>query len=53
MPEWVRALIKAVAPTIPRDFIGRIELNVFKGGIANVNVQQSFKEETQESRGPR
>lgn len=45
-PEWVQKMIEAAKPTVPKDFVGRIEINVFKGGISNVNVVQSFKEET-------
>ena len=43
-PEWVAALIRAAKQIVPADFTGKIEINAFKGGVANVNVQQSFKE---------
>jgi hypothetical protein len=49
MPPWVQKLFDAVKPTIPPDFVGRIEINVFKGGVSNVNVVQSFKEEAEPS----
>lgn len=44
-PEWVRALLRVLRPLLPKDFVGQVEVNVFKGGISNVNVKQSFKEE--------
>jgi hypothetical protein len=44
-PDWVDRLFDALQPVIPPEFVGRVEINVFKGGIANVNVQQSFKGE--------
>ena len=44
-PESVRQIVTALTPLLPKEFVGRIEVNVFKGGIANVNVQQSFKGE--------
>ena len=45
MPDWIRQLLKALKGTIPKDFVGQVEVNCFKGGISNVNVRQSFKEE--------
>jgi hypothetical protein len=44
-PEWVQRFIAAIKGTAPPDFVGRVEVNVFKGGVSNVNVLQSFKEE--------
>jgi hypothetical protein len=44
-PEWLRRLLAAIRPLLPRDFVGSIELNVFRGGIANVNVRQSFRDD--------
>jgi hypothetical protein len=49
-PDWVQRMIAAAHPLLPEGFVGRIEINVFKGGIANVNVQQSFKGELVEAR---
>lgn len=46
MLAWVAQVIAAVKPVLPRDFVGKIEINVFKGGISNVNLTQSFKEDT-------
>jgi hypothetical protein len=46
MPPWLAAILTAAKPIIPKDFIGQIEINVFKGGITNVNLKQSFKEDT-------
>lgn len=45
-PDWLEMLFKAVKPLLPPDFIGRIEINVFKGGISNINLNQSFKGDT-------
>jgi len=42
-PEWLDKIVKAITGMIPSDFVGTIELNIFKGGIANVNVKQSYK----------
>lgn len=42
-PEWLDAIVKAIAGMMPKDFVGSIEINVFKGGISNVNVKQSYK----------
>lgn len=44
-PPWVSALIKAAKELVPKEFVGRIEVNVFKGGVSNVNLLQSFKED--------
>ena len=44
--NWVYKVMEAVRPHLPKDFIGQVELNVFKGGITNVNIKQSFKEDT-------
>ncbi len=46
MPPWVEALMKVAREIVPRDFVGKIEINAFKGGISNINIQQSFKEDT-------
>ena len=40
---WVRALMIVATPCLPRDFVGQVEINVFMGGISNVNVRQSYK----------
>ena len=44
IPLWIQALVDHLRGKIPRDFVGQVEVNVFKGGISNVNVKQSFKE---------
>lgn len=41
--DWVQAFIKKIEGEIPKDFVGQIEINVFKGGISNINIKQSFK----------
>ncbi len=45
MPEWMKRCLAALKGQLPRDFIGQIEINVFRGGVSNVNIKQSFKEE--------
>lgn len=40
---WVDQLFAAVKPVIPAEFVGRIEINAFKGGITNIKLEQSFK----------
>ena len=42
-PDWVQKLMAAARDLMPRDFVGQIEINAFKGGVSNVNVRQSFK----------
>jgi len=43
--EWVQRVRVAIGPLIPKAFVGTIEVHCFLGGIANVVVKQSFKEE--------
>lgn len=43
--DWVQRIMTALEGEIPEDFVGQVEVNVFKGGISNVNVRQSFKKE--------
>ena len=46
MPPWISQLfLYFKTHPIPKDFVGQLEVNVFKGGVTNVNVRQSFKEE--------
>jgi hypothetical protein len=33
----------AATPCLPRDFCGQVEINVFMGGLTNVNIRQSYK----------
>jgi hypothetical protein len=47
MPDWLRHVLAAIQPLLPRAFVGQIEINVFKGGISNVNVRQSFRDDGQ------
>lgn len=43
LQRWFHFFKTEGAP--PKDFVGQVEVNVFKGGVSNVNVKQSFKEE--------
>lgn len=45
-PEWIRKLMEAARVIVPRDFVGQVEINVFKGGVSNINLKQSFKEDS-------
>lgn len=45
IPLWIHTIMRLIRPELPKDFVGQVEVNVFKGGISNVNVRQSFKEE--------
>ena len=45
MPSWLAQWFAVLKPQIPKDFVGRVEVNCFKGSISNINVHQSFKEE--------
>ena len=39
LPDWVQQMLER----LDSNFTGRVEFNVFKGGIANVNVMESHK----------
>jgi hypothetical protein len=43
-PEWIRNLMQTLKGQIPKDFVGQVEINIFKGEVTNVNIKQSFKE---------
>ena len=45
IPTWIQSLLTKLKGEIPKDFVGQVEVNVFKGGVSNINVRQSFKEE--------
>ena len=42
LPEWVVAFLQ----NLPEQYTGRVEINFFKGGVSNVNLAQSIKEDT-------
>ncbi len=44
-PDWILRLIEIAKRELPKDFVGQIEIHVFKGTISHVNVKQSFKDE--------
>jgi hypothetical protein len=46
IPDWIKRVSDAIKPLLPQNFCGKVEVNAFKGGISNVNVTQSFKEDT-------
>lgn len=43
MPVWLSKISHQIQQEIPKDFVGQVEINVFKGGISNVNMRESFK----------
>jgi len=42
-PAWIQELIRLVERTAPREFVGQVEVNIFQGGVSNVNLKQSYK----------
>lgn len=52
MSNW-QALLKAFGAVaqayVSQDFVGQIEVNIFKGAITNVNVRQSYKVDDKEA----
>lgn len=44
MPQWLCQALQRIQPLLPKDFAGKIQINVAPGGgIANVNVEQTYK----------
>jgi hypothetical protein len=43
-PEWVLHLIAMARKVMPKDFVGQVEVNCFKGNVSNVTVKQTYKE---------
>lgn len=41
--DWMAKLNDYVEATAPKDFVGRVEVNVFQGSVSNINVTQSYK----------
>lgn len=50
-PAWLDSLVAAMRTLISKEFVGQIEVNVFKGGISNVNLKQSWKPAGATTRG--
>jgi hypothetical protein len=44
-PAWIDDVFKRLEGVFPKDFVGQVEVNVFKGGLSNINVRQSHKPE--------
>ncbi|HEV8642152.1 MAG TPA: hypothetical protein VGV13_13715 [Methylomirabilota bacterium] len=40
-PLWLFAIVAVARRVLPREWCGQIRLNVFKGGISNVNIEQT------------
>lgn len=47
IPVWIQNLLHKLKGEIPKDFVGQVEVNVFKGGVSSINVRQTFKEGTE------
>lgn len=43
--EWIQRLIAYVKTIAPKNFVGQVEVNIFKGGVSNVITKQSHKGE--------
>jgi hypothetical protein len=43
-PGWLLRISRVVQEVVPPDFVGQIEINVFKGAISAINVKQSYKD---------
>jgi hypothetical protein len=42
--EWVQQLIAATKRLAPKDFFGKVEINLQGGGVSNVNLVTSIKD---------
>jgi hypothetical protein len=40
---WVKTIVAAVGPFLPRDFYGRIEVSIQASRLTHVNVLRCFK----------
>ena len=49
LPMWVQEKLS----TLRRDFTGSVEINCLQGGVVNVNVRESFKQESSAAQGMR
>jgi hypothetical protein len=43
-PGWLLRISRVVQEVVPPEFVGQIEINVFKGGISRITVTQSYKD---------
>jgi hypothetical protein len=50
-PEWIVALARAVKEVVPREFVGQIEVNLFRGVISNILVRRSYKDKQETRHG--
>jgi len=48
-PQLIDAA-EGVAKLMGKEFVGSIEIRIFKGGVPNVNVKQSVKNEREGSK---
>ncbi len=48
-PDWLSQILMTAEPLLPKNFAGRVELNIFKGGISYAKVMRSvWPEELEE-----
>jgi hypothetical protein len=43
-PAWLQELMRLTKEVVPKDYIGQIEINLFRGVISNVNLKRSYKD---------
>lgn len=43
--DWIKRLTDLIEAQLPRDFVGQLELNVFKGSVTTVNVRTTLRRE--------
>lgn len=47
LPAWLQEPVRIFHQSIPKDFVGQVEVNCFQGGITNIVIRQSYKEGTE------
>lgn len=45
IPHWLRRLLVAVTPIIPKEFVGTIEISIFRGGRPKIRLVQTFSDQ--------
>jgi RNA binding exosome subunit len=43
--EWVQQIIKAINTLLPKDFVGKLEVNCVSGHVGNLSVTRSYRED--------
>jgi hypothetical protein len=50
-PEWIQQIISLTKRVAPKDFFGKVEINLQGGGVSNINLITSIKDREDEN-GP-